>query len=192
MLTSDPRTSTAHRTGPRRHRRALLAATASAVIVLAGCTAPDVDGPGTSPSSSAPSGPAATAPVEELVEQWADAWTSGDADAMAALFTPSGTYDDVAFQASFTGPEGVATWVGMTHEAIADAGVDVEEIVETPDRAVVRWSFSGHFVGAPTPFSVPVLTLIEISDSKISAVTDYYNRADVLAQSGLPADMVFE
>ncbi|KQR17357.1 nuclear transport factor 2 family protein [Cellulomonas sp. Leaf334] len=164
-------------------RHILLAALTGAALLLGGC-AVDTD---TTPTSSA-----TAASGDDLAARWADAWNAGDADAMAALFTSTGTYDDYAFQSSFTGPDGVATWVDMTHEAIGDVAIAVDEVITGPDRAVVRGTFSGHLMGAPTPFAVPIVTVIETTGDQISAVADYYNRADVLGQSGLPLDLVFE
>ncbi|WP_456789883.1 nuclear transport factor 2 family protein [Cellulomonas sp. P5_C5] len=168
-------------------RHTLLAALTGAALLLGGCAV------GTTPTQS----PTVTttpddATARALAEQWAEAWNTQDDAALAALFTTSGTYQDHAFQTSFTGPDGVASWAQITHDGVADVHAAVDEIVATPDRAVVRWTFSGQLVGAPTPFAVPAVTYIEISDGKISALADYYNRADVLAQSGLPADTVFE
>lgn len=167
-------------------RHTLLAALTGAALLLGGCAA----GTDTAPAASATAAP--TTSGVDLASRWADAWNAGDADAMAALFTATGTYDDHAFQSSFTGPDGVATWVGMTHEAISEVAITVDEVITGPDRAVVRGTFSGHLVGAPTPFDVPIVTVIETTGDQISAVADYYNRADVLGQSGLPLDMVFE
>ena len=56
------------------------------------------------------------------------------------------------------------------------------------DRISFRFTFSGHIIGAPTPFSVPASPVMELEGAKIAYSGDYYNLADVLHQSGLPAD----
>jgi hypothetical protein len=58
--------------------------------------------------------------VPRVAQDWLGAWNTGDADRMASLFTPDGTYTDHAFGASFTGPDGAAQWVTITTSSIGD------------------------------------------------------------------------
>lgn len=130
-------------------------------------------------------------PVPPLVNNWARAWNAGAADELASHFTSTATYQDFAFGASFTGRGEIAEWVRITHGAIGNLHVEVTDAFHAGDRISVRWTFSGQIVGAPKPFSVPASTVMELRRGKISANGDYYNLADVLRQSGLPADTNF-
>jgi hypothetical protein len=49
-------------------------------------------------------------------------------------------------------------------------------------------TFHGHIKGAPSAFTVPAITVLRLNGSKIASDNDYYKFADVLRQSGLPAD----
>ena len=83
--------------------------------------------------------------VPRLVQQWANAWNTGSAEALAALFTKDGTYTDHAFQASFRGREAIGQWVVITLDSIASARVTIHDAFRTQNRAAARWTCSGTF-----------------------------------------------
>ena len=130
---------------------------------------------------------------DPIVAQWAAAWNTADAEAMTSLFAPDAIYEDLAFQVTFTGTEGIAQWVSITAGAIPDAHVEIKDAFRTGDRVAVRWTFTGtpESVGevqaSGESFSVPVVTLMELDGGRIARVTDAYNLADLLRQIGLPA-----
>jgi len=137
--------------------------------------------------------PTATSrPVPPIVQQWADAWNNADAAGMARLFTEDGVYQDFAFQAKNTGKDGIAGWVTLTLKSIPDAHASLLDAFQIGDRAAVQWVFSGTPVGfgdlGGKSFSVPVSSIFELRDGKIEQVIDYYNRADLFHQLGLPSD----
>lgn len=134
--------------------------------------------------------------VPRLIRQWARAWETGDAELMASLFTSDGSYTDHAFQATFRGREGIAQWVVITLDSIADPRAAITDVVRGSDRAAVRWTFTGTFITqdpfAPVAdvrgrsFSVPAVSWFTFSRGRISTVEDYYNLADLMRQLGLP------
>ena len=137
--------------------------------------------------------PAATdRPVPLIVRKWADAWNRADAAGMARLFTEDGAYQDFAFQAKNTGKDGVAGWVTLTLKSIPDAHATLLDAFQIGERASVQWTFSRTPVGVGdlngTSFSVPVTSVFELNEGKISQVSDDDNRADLFHQLGLPSD----
>ncbi|MFC6089675.1 ester cyclase [Saccharothrix lopnurensis] len=130
-----------------------------------------------------------------IADEWAAAWNTNSPERMAALFTDTGSYTDHAFQATFTGKDGVAGWVANTHASIEDPRVEIVDAFRSGDRVAVRWEFSGTDIGSfaehlpPTgkSFTVPVLTHFELKNGKIARCEDYYNLADLLRQVGLPS-----
>jgi steroid delta-isomerase-like uncharacterized protein len=183
---------TSHRASRRLACFAATAAAAATVLVGAAPAAA-----GSVPASPSQGGSSLTAarPLPRIVTRWAAAWNSGSPDRMAALFTADGVYEDLAFQTTFRGPEGVATWVSITTRSIRDARVEVLDAFRRGDRVAVRWTFSGRDTGAFAPglpptagaFSVPASSLFELRGGKLRRVTDFYNLADLLRQVGLPA-----
>lgn len=133
--------------------------------------------------------------IPPVVTAWAEAWNSSDPQKMAALFTKDGVYQDNAFQGTMRGTKGVADWVTMTAQTIGDARVDIVDAFRDGDRIAVRWKFSGTETGDFTKeypatgksFTVPAVTVMDLEGDKIQHLTDTYNLADLLRQSGLPA-----
>ncbi|HEX6499068.1 MAG TPA: SgcJ/EcaC family oxidoreductase [Micromonosporaceae bacterium] len=173
---------------PIDRRRLLALAGGAAVAGLAGAAVA-----GASAAVAAP----ATDPRPEprLVRLWAQAWNTGDADLMASLFTPDGTYIDHAFQATFQGRDGIRMSVMFTLLGVPDARVVVNEAVQAGDRAVARWTFSGTYAtvepftaGDPRgrSFSVPVLSYFTLAGDHIASIEEFYNLADLMRQLGLP------
>ena len=133
-------------------------------------------------------------PVPPVIERWMDAWNQADAEGMAALFTEKGVYQDFAFGARVEGKEGVASWVELTVQNIPDARGRVLDAFRVGDRAAVQWVFSGTPIrmgpveGTGKSFSVPVTSVFVLQGDRIHEVSDYYNRAEVFRQVGLPSD----
>ncbi len=111
---------------------------------------------------------------------------------MASLFTSDGVYQDFALQTKNTGQDGVAGWVTLTLKSIPDSHATLLDAFQIGDRAAVQWAFSGTPVGfgdlGGKSFSVPVTSVFQLKGGKIEQVIDYYNRADIFHQLGLPSD----
>ncbi|MBS2538693.1 nuclear transport factor 2 family protein [Catenulispora sp. NF23] len=127
--------------------------------------------------------------LPEIAIAWAAAWNGGNAGALGALFTADGAYTDHAIGATMTGQEQISGWKARTDAMIDDAAVKLVTAYRSGDRVTIEAVYSGHIKGAPTPFAVPMATLLDTRDDLlITADRDYYSLAAVLAQSGLPAD----
>lgn len=129
--------------------------------------------------------------LPRIATEWAQAWNSGNPQLLAGLFTADARYTDHAFGATFTGRDGVAQWATITGQSIQDATITVDTAFRRGDQVAIVWTFSGQLVGAPQPFSVPAATVLRLRGGHIASDDDYYNLADVLRQSGLPADTTF-
>lgn len=132
-------------------------------------------------------------PIPPIVEKWAKAWETDDAQGMADLFTEDGVYEDFAFQARFQGRDGVATWVKLTAENIPEVRAEILDAFQAGDRVAVRWVFHGtplRFAAIEATgksFAVPAVTVFEMEGDRIRRASDYYNLADLFRQVGLPA-----
>jgi steroid delta-isomerase-like uncharacterized protein len=124
--------------------------------------------------------------VPPIVREWETAWNTGDGNRMAELFTADGGYQDFSLGYRFTGRAEIAKFVQESVRNVSGLHVAVTEAFRANDRVALRFVFSGQVNGAPHAFSVPVLTVMELKGGKITYNGDYYNRLEVLRQSGLP------
>ncbi|HEY2314619.1 MAG TPA: nuclear transport factor 2 family protein [Streptosporangiaceae bacterium] len=155
----------------------------AAVLSAALLTAPAVS----AVPMAAPAAAAHLAPrTPKIVEEWAAAWNSNDPRAMANLFTPDGTYTDLAANFVSTGQTAIAEWEQRTDLLIADVHITITEAFRSGNHIAAETIYSGHINGAPNSFAVPATTIFELDGNLISSDRDYYNLATVLAQSGLP------
>ncbi|SEP49552.1 nuclear transport factor 2 family protein [Amycolatopsis saalfeldensis] len=122
-----------------------------------------------------------------LAVEWAAAWNSSDPRNLAGLFVQDGSrYTDHAFDRTYTGSAGVAQWVTDTKSAIPNAKITLTGAIGFGDSQLIFWNFSGQATGAPHSFSVPAVTVIKLRGGKILTNDDYYSKAEVNRQSGLP------
>jgi steroid delta-isomerase-like uncharacterized protein len=122
-----------------------------------------------------------------LAVKWAAAWNSSNSQDLAGLFVQDGSrYTDHAFDRTYTGSAGVAQWVSETKWAIPNAKITVTNAIGVNNSEIIFWNFSGQATGAPHSFSVPAVTVIKTRDGKILTNDDYYSKAEVNRQSGLP------
>ncbi|MCZ9351505.1 nuclear transport factor 2 family protein [Streptomyces mutabilis] len=123
-----------------------------------------------------------------IVSQWETAWNEKQPAEMAALFTRDGVYIDHAFGAAWHGRTEIGNWVTKTHASIKNTKVKVHSSFRSGNRIAIEWTFSGVMPGATKPFAVPATTIMKLRGERIASNSDYYNLADLLKQSGLPAD----
>ncbi|MFD3523472.1 nuclear transport factor 2 family protein [Streptomyces sp. NPDC058653] len=173
-------------------KKTLTIALALAVVGIAGISATTASGTGSSGSNKSDRhGHDHHHGRPSIAKAWEAAWNNDDPKRLAALFTTDGRYSDHALMQTFKGRDGVTQWAAATKQFVADANVKVNSAFADDGQVAIVWTFSGHLQGAPKPFSVPASTILKMRGDKIVANDDYYNRAEVLAQSGLPADTVF-
>ncbi|MCU1686279.1 MAG: hypothetical protein JWQ81_7018 [Amycolatopsis sp.] len=123
---------------------------------------------------------------------WEAAWASSDTQRLATLFTTTGArYTDHAFDRTNTGRDGIAGWSSSTKYFVHNASLKVTNAFAGGDQVEISWTFSGQLRDAPTLFSVPAVAVLHLCGNKILTDDDFYNMKDVLAQSGLPAETVF-
>jgi hypothetical protein len=126
--------------------------------------------------------------VPAIGRRWAAAWTTTDTSDLARLYTRDAVYTDRTLSLVFRGREGVTEWETGSHQLIDDLGFEVTGGFGGRGEVVVEGVFSGHIVGAPRPFAVPAVTVLRLRGNLIQSSNDYYNRGEILTDSGLPAD----
>jgi limonene-1,2-epoxide hydrolase len=137
--------------------------------------------------------PAATTAHSEQTEPkiaaaWIAAWNSSDTTLLAKLFTPHGVYTDYALGKTMTGRDQVTAWKVGTDQRIADVHVTLLNAFQSGNHIAIEATYSGHINGAPTPFAVPITTILDLQHGEITTDHDNYNLTAVLTQSGLPTN----
>ena len=125
-----------------------------------------------------------------VVNDWVRAWNGTGPRALGVLFTADGSYVDEAVGISFHRRQEITGWKARADSMIDTAHVTVRATHHDGARITVEAVYSGHLKGAPSPFAVPMTTTLDLDDQHrlIAADHDRSSLADVLAQSGLPAD----
>ncbi|WP_083974361.1 nuclear transport factor 2 family protein [Kitasatospora mediocidica] len=166
---------------PRRALPVLIATTA--VCAMLGTSAAAAQ-PATQPAAR----PAAQY-LPKVVTAWAAAWNGSDPQALGALFTADSAYTDQGVGVTFHGRQEIAGWKARTDSLIDDVHVTVKAAHRDGDHITVEAVYAGHLKGAPTPFAVPMATLLDLGEHHlIASDQDYYSLNSVLSQSGLPAN----
>ena len=131
------------------------------------------------------------AAASSIAEAWTAAWNSHDSAQVAALFTPDGRYEDLAFGLEAHGTDEITKFADGFFTAAPDLHIDLVAGFGTDEWAAAEWIFSGTdtggVAGAPTGkrFEVRGATIFELQDGKALRDTDYYNAGTVLEQLGL-------
>jgi steroid delta-isomerase-like uncharacterized protein len=137
--------------------------------------------------------PAASSPGSwaPITEAWTAAWNSHDSAQVAALFTPDGVYEDLAFGLIAHGTDEITRFADGFFTAAPDLHIDLVAGFGNDDWAAAEWVFSGTDTGgvAGTPtgkrFEVRGATIFALQDGKATRNTDFYNASTVLEQLGL-------
>jgi steroid delta-isomerase-like uncharacterized protein len=164
-------------------RRAMLHRLGQAGFVVAAASVGPELARAQTPAASA----GATAPITEA---WTAAWNSHDSAQVAALLTPDGLYEDLAFGFVAHGTEEITDFAQGFFTAAPDLHIDLLAGFATDEWAAAEWLFSGTDTGgvAGTPtgkrFEVRGATIFELEGEKARRNTDYYNASTVLEQLG--------
>lgn len=122
-------------------------------------------------------------PVESnaTVDSWAEGFLDGDADSIAALFTPNGVYEERGPTQTFQGQAAIRQRLQYAFEYGDATSMNPIDVVVADgsrlggeDLIVVEWDMSGMSAPAirdaddKTPFSVRAVTIFEMEGDLIS------------------------
>jgi steroid delta-isomerase-like uncharacterized protein len=126
-----------------------------------------------------------------ILDELAAAWSSGDAERLASLFTEDCVFEDVALGARVDGPAGVRAFAAPLMAASPDFVCEVTGRVEGGERAASEWRMSGTHAGdlpgmprTDKRFDVRGVTILEIEGGKIRRCSDFWDMADFRRQLG--------
>lgn len=135
--------------------------------------------------SRSTSAPPATSPI---AESWIAAWNSHDPAKWATHFTADVYYEDVTFAQISHGAGEAKKFATETFADVPDLRLELENSSGAGDHAAIQWVLTGTdkgFYKTGKPFKVRGVSVITITNGKISRSVDYYDAATIMKQVGL-------
>lgn len=123
-----------------------------------------------------------------VVEQLFTAWNSHDADKVAACFSETAVYEDVAAAQTHRGRAAIRKWAVSAFVDIENFKIEVVSSFVKDGRGVVEWRWSGTDKGLMKTgknFSVRGVSVVEVRRGKITGYKEYYDFATVMRQLGV-------
>jgi uncharacterized protein (TIGR02246 family) len=118
--------------------------------------------------------------VPEIVESWSQAWVDGDAEAMAALYTEDGIYEQINVSTGVgrlrreTGRPAIRQQVPMAPEF---EEMDTDSVAVLEDVIIFQWTATGST--PVVPFETTGVTILEIKDGLIAKSVMYFNPVEL-------------
>ncbi len=117
-----------------------------------------------------------------------------DVDAVRPMWTDNSVDHFLALGVDARGPQQLAAFFRELHAAIPDFDMTIENVVEDDRHAVVQWSATGTFDGAPFQGIEPSGKRVSLrgcdvfrfsEDGKLDTNTIYYDGAEFARQIGM-------
>ena len=121
--------------------------------------------------------------IPPLLMQWADAWSSHDAEQVVALYAEDAVYEEVPTNSIAEGHDAIRTFVEGTHAAFSDIQVTPRRGFQAEGWAVLEGDFAGRSADGAS-FTVPFIVIMELDGELIRRSTDYFDLNSVLTQIG--------
>jgi steroid delta-isomerase-like uncharacterized protein len=161
-----------------RHRAVASTIAALAIVLLAG---PSLLGA----QESSPS-----AEGSSILTEYGEAWSSGDASQVAALYTEDAVREDIPTGTTSRGRAEIEALATSLFETDADVRLEVTEGFVGETWAVVEWTFSGTRKETGGEVTFRGASVLELADGQISRETDYYDlpqmQQQIAAAGGTP------
>lgn len=122
-----------------------------------------------------------------VAQNWIGAWNSADPEKLVAAFTPDAVYEDVAFGIIRRAARSYATCTNSSTTPY-HAYVELVDSHVADGHGTIEWVFGGTDVDVfktGKPCSVRGVSVIEVSDGRISRNLDYYDAAAIMRQVGV-------
>lgn len=117
-----------------------------------------------------------------ILEAYGDAWSSGDAAAVGALYTEDAVRDDVPTGMVSDGRDAIEKLADALFATDDDVRLEVTDGFAGESWAVVEWTFSGIHPATGREVTFRGASVLELTDGLISEERDYYDLPEMLAQ----------
>ena len=125
--------------------------------------------------------------AEATLEEWAAAWSAGDVDRLAPIFTDDCVYEDVTMGVLTHGKAELKAFAGGIFAAIPDFAIELSSRFTAGPWAGLEWAMSGthrgDLPGLPAtgkPFTLRGASILELSSGRLARCTDYWDMVSFL------------
>ena len=129
--------------------------------------------------------------TDTALKEWAAAWSSGDPDRLASIFTDDGVYEDGTMGVLTGGKAELKAFADGIFAAIPDFTVELSSLFTSGPWAGMEWTMSGthrgDLPGLPAtgkPFTLRGASILELSSGQLARCTDYWDMVSFLRQIG--------
>ncbi|MDQ3694928.1 MAG: SgcJ/EcaC family oxidoreductase [Chloroflexota bacterium] len=143
-----------------------------AVFVLIGVSAHGADPTAVAQEASPAASPTALPP---LLQRWLAALSTGDGEAVAALFAADGVYEDVPSGSVARGHDQIAALIDRLVAQERDFQLRLRAVHLTDDGAVLVYTATATDVESGQTLSMRGVTILEVDGDHIQRSADYYN-----------------
>jgi len=138
-----------------------------------------------------------TMDMEKMAQDYLAAWNSHDVEKIVSFFTDDCVYEDFGNQKTCHGKTELRDWCNSIFADYPDFKIENKTWFSSGNRAAYDYTLSGTHSHSSNPaipatgkkFSIPGVSLLELSGGKIKHKATYYNAAAFLQQVGLMPDM---
>jgi steroid delta-isomerase-like uncharacterized protein len=117
-----------------------------------------------------------------ITQAYGDAWSSGDAAEVGALYTEDAVRDDVPTGTISDGRAAIEQLAEALFASDDDVRLEVTDGFAGETWAVVEWTFSGVHPATGREVTFRGTSVLELKDGLISEERDYYDLPDMMAQ----------
>jgi len=125
---------------------------------------------------------ATPAASSSILQAYGDAWSSGDAAEVGALYTEDAVRDDVPTGMSSDGRAAIEQLAEALFASDDDVRLEVTDGFVGENWAVVEWTFSGVHPTTGREVTFRGASVLELTGGLISEERDYYDLPEMLAQ----------
>lgn len=119
---------------------------------------------------------------QSILQAYGDAWSSGDAAEVGALYTEDSVRDDVPTGMTSHGRAAIEALATALFATDDDVRLEVTDGFEGDNWAVVEWTFSGLHPATGREVTFRGASVLELTDGLISEERNYYDLPEMMAQ----------
>lgn len=119
---------------------------------------------------------------QSILQAYGDAWSSGDAAEVGALYTEDAVRDDVPTGMTSDGRAAIEALATALFATDDDVRLEVTDGFEGENWAVVEWTFSGVQLATGREVTFRGASVLELTGGLIAEERNYYDLPEMMAQ----------